>query len=138
MTANPATPEPRAPHPLQLAPPFAVPDTDLTHQGRQISPAKNYIVRAELDQALDPHQQNQIADLLAGHQVRIGLSPEGRTGIQLVLPGRDLWQSALEAVVTLTNARCTPTALSIVEAGRHDRPRRPSARHPGTARQPPQ
>ena len=134
MTANPTTPEPQAPQPLQLAPAFS--DTSQAHQGRPISPLKEYIVRAELDQAPDPHQQNDIAELLTGHQVRIGRSPEGRTAIQLVLPGRDLWQSVLDAMVTLTNARCAPTALSIVEVGRHERLPRPGTRHGRTARQP--
>ena len=134
MTANPTTPEPQAPQPLQLAPGLS--STRPAHQGRPISPLKEYIVRAELDQAPDPHQQNDLAELLTGHQVRIGRSPEGRTAIQLVLPGRDLWQSVLDAMVTLTNARCAPTALSIVEVGRHERLPRPGTRQGRTVRQP--
>jgi hypothetical protein len=125
MTANPTAPEPRAPQPLQLAP--ASSDTGPPHQRRPISPLKEYIVRAELDKAADTHQQNDIVELLAGHRVRVSRSPEGRTAIQLVLSGRDLWQSVLDAMVTLTNARCAPTALSVVEAGRDDRPRGPDA-----------
>ena len=134
MTANPTTPEPRAPRPLQLAPDFS--DASPAHQGRPISPLKRYIVRAELDQAPDPHQQDDIVELLAAHEARIGRSPEGRTAIQLVLSGGDLWQSILDAMVTLTNAHCAPTALSIVEAGRHERFPRVDTRRGRTARQP--
>ena len=74
---------------------------------------KHYTVRAGLDRVLTPSRQEELAEILAGHEATFSANDDGGTDIRLAISGHDIWQSILTAMVALTNADWTPIGLQI-------------------------
>jgi len=116
-----ATPEPRTPPTCQLAPPLltldlAAGDDRADRPALRATTVREFVVRAELDQAVTSSHERELSELLLGYQATICRTPNGRTEIQLLTPAHDVWQSILEAMVTLTNAGCAPTAIHVAQS----------------------
>ena len=76
---------------------------------------RDYTVRVELDQMVTASRQRELTELLAGYQATIRVTTDGRSEIQLLTSGHDVWQSALTAMVALTKAGCAPIAMHIAQ-----------------------
>jgi hypothetical protein len=135
VIAEEAIPNCRVSQAFRLAPPPALTplaavsdDDDRDHPGVQkATPLKDYIVHAELDRAVALSRQHELAELLQGHQPTISLNTDGGTEVRLAISGQDLWQSILEAMVALTNARCTPTVMRIAQVNEGEKPHQTNA-----------
>lgn len=77
----------------------------------------DYRVRAELDPTVTPSRLNELAGLLAGYHPRISATATGGTRVEFVVTGHDVWQAILTAMVALSNARCSPTAVHAALVG---------------------
>ena len=77
---------------------------------------REFVVHAELDQTATSSHQPELAESLLGYRATIRVKPNGRTEIRLLTPAHDVWQSILEAMVTLTNAGYAPTAIHVTQS----------------------
>ena len=116
-----AIPQPRIPPTGQLAPPLltldsAAGDDRADRPALRATTVREFVVRAELDQAVTSSHQRELTESLLGYQATIRVNLDGRTEIRLLTPAHDVWQSVLEAMVTLTNAGCAPTAIHVTQS----------------------
>ncbi len=121
-----AIPEPGTPPTCQLAPPLltlelAAGDDRADRPALRATTVREFVVLAELDQEVTSSHERELTELLLGYQATIRRNPNGRTEIQLLTPAHDVWQSILEAMVTLTNAGCALTAIHVAQSDERGR-----------------